>query len=394
MKTLRRTWAQIDLDHLEHNYRAIRAHLPTDCAFLGVMKADAYGHGAVPVSAALSELGAEYLAVSNLDEAVQIRRGGIRTPILILGYTPPECASLLAEYGISQAVFSLEYAEELNDNAAAAGVTLPIHVKLDSGMGRLGFSCKHGESDTLDAVSAVAQMPHLCPEGIFTHFAVADGGEAGGAYTAEQYARFCRTVDALAARGVHFAICHCANSAALLDYPDYHLDMVRAGIVLYGVSPSAQTQGMPPLCPVMSLRAVIAQIKDLKKGDTVSYGCTFCAPRDMRVAVVPVGYADGYLRRCSERGAYLLIRGKRAPIVGRVCMDQLMLDVTDIENVSTSDIVTVLGRDGEETVTADTLAEISGTIPYEILCSVGERVPRFYLSGGRVVQIKDNIVQD
>lgn len=390
----KRFWAEIDMDAARENVRLLRECLSPSTRLCCVVKANAYGHGAPMLARLYEEMGVDFFAVSNVEEAMQLRRHGIEKKILILGYTPAECAPLLAEYGISQTVFSYEYAEELNAHAADAGVSLPIHVKLDSGMGRLGFDCKHGSDDTVNAVARVAAMPHLCPEGIFTHFALADGGEEGKAYTDRQYRSFCETVDALTARGVHFPICHAANSAGLLDFPDYRLDMVRAGIVLYGIAPSAQTRSMPPLRPVMSLRAVISQVKELCEGDTVSYGCTFRAPRNMRIAVVPVGYADGYLRRCGEGGAYMLLHGKRAPIVGRICMDQLMLDVSAIPEAKASDVITVIGEDGDEAITADRLAELSGTIPYEILCSVGERVPRFYLSGGRVMHIKDNIIEE
>jgi alanine racemase len=389
----KRFWAEIDMDAARENFRLLRAGLAPNVKLCCVVKANAYGHGAPYLARAYAEMGADFFAVSNIEEAMQLRRHGVEQKILILGYTPAECAPLLAEYGISQTVFSLEYAEELARFAALAGVSLPIHIKLDSGMGRLGFSCRHGESEAIDEIVRVAAMPHLCPEGIFTHFALADGGEDGEGYTKEQYACFCAAVDALSARGVHFPICHCANSAAMLDFAEGHLDMVRAGIVLYGVAPSREMRHMPPLRPVMSLRAVISQVKTLRAGDTVSYGCVFRAPRDMRIAIVPVGYADGYLRRNGEAGAYMLLHGKRAPIVGRICMDQLMLDVSDIPNVAPSDEVTVLGSDGEEIITAEALAEMTGTIPYEILCGVGERVPRFYLSGGQVLHIKDNIIE-
>ncbi len=389
----KRFWAEIDMDAARENFRQLRAMLAPETRLCCVVKANAYGHGAPYLATCYEELGADFFAVSNIEEAMQLRRHGIEKKILILGYTPAECAPLLAEYGISQTVFSAEYAEELEAFAASAGVSLPIHVKLDSGMGRLGFSCRHGESETLDEIVRVAAMPHLCPEGIFTHFALADGGEAGRAYTEEQYRCFRAAVETLAARGVHFSICHCANSAAMLDFADGRLDMVRAGLVLYGVAPSKEVKNLPPLRPVMSLRAVISQVKSLRAGDTVSYGCTFRAPRDMRIAIVPVGYADGYLRRNGEGGAYMLLHGKRAPIVGRICMDQLMLDVSDIPDAAPSDVVTVIGTDGEETITADMLSALTGTIPYEILCGVGERVPRFYLSGGRVVHIKDNIIE-
>ena len=391
----KRFWAEIDMDAARENYRMLRGALPFDTRLCCVVKANAYGHGALPLASLYESLGADFFAVSNVEEAMQLRRGGIGGKILILGYTPAECAPLLAEYDISQTVFSYEYAEELARFAARAGARLPIHVKLDSGMGRLGFSCKHGaaDADALDEVVRVSEMPSLIPEGIFTHFALADGGEEGEEYTAQQYRCFCEAVDALAARGVRFPIRHCANSAAMLDFGNYGMDMARAGIVLYGVVPSSEIRNKLPLRPVMALRAVISQIKELSAGDAGSYGCTFRAPHAMRVAVVPVGYADGYLRRSGEGGAYMLLHGKRAPIVGRICMDQLMLDVTDISEAAPSDVVTVIGRDGDEEITAEMLAAINQTIPYEILCGVGERVPRFYNSKGEIVHIKDNIIE-
>lgn len=391
----KRFWAEIDMDAARENYRLLRNALPSDTRLCCVVKANAYGHGALPLASLYKALGSDFFAVSNVEEAMQLRRGGIGGKILILGYTPTECAPLLAEYDISQTVFSYEYAAELAHFAAQAGVRLPIHIKLDSGMGRLGFSCKHGaaDADVLDEIARVSAMPSLIPEGIFTHFALADGGEVGETYTAQQYQCFCDAVDALAARGVRFPIRHCANSAAMLDFSDHCMDMVRAGIVLYGVLPSSEIRNRLPLRPVMALRAVISQIKELSAGDAVSYGCVFRAPRAMRVAVVPVGYADGYLRRSGEGGAYMLLHGKRAPIVGRICMDQLMLDVTDIPEAAPSDVVTVIGRDGDEEITAAMLARINQTIPYEILCGIGERVPRFYISEGEIVHIKDNIIE-
>ena len=390
----KRFWAEIDMDAVAENYRILRGALSADTKLCCVVKANAYGHGALPLAMLYEKLGADFFAVSNIEEAMQLRRGGIGGKILILGYTPTECAPLLAEYGISQAVFSYEYATQLAHFADKAGVRLPIHVKLDSGMGRLGFSCKHGDvdGDALDEIVRVAAMPSLIPEGIFTHFAIADGGEAGEDYTAQQHRCFCEAVDVLAARGVIFPMRHCANSAAMLDFGKYHMDMVRAGVVLYGALPSGQIRNSLPLHPVMSLRTVISQIKDLATGDAVSYGCAFRAPRPMRVAVVPVGYADGYLRRNGEGGGYMLLHGKRAPIIGRICMDQLMLDVSDIPEAAPSDVVTVLGKDGDAVITAEELARTNLTIPYEILCSVGERVPRFYIANGHIVHIKDNII--
>ena len=391
----KRFWAQIDLDCARYNYQKIRQALKPTTALCCVVKANAYGHGAVGMSRLYQELGADWFAVSNIEEAMQLRQNGIVKPILILGYTSPECAGMLGALGLSQAVFSEEYGKALAARAEEAGVAVKIHIKLDSGMGRLGFSCKHGEEDLpqLEAAAELCRGEYLIPEGVFTHFAVSDGGAAGQAYTRAQYRSFCRAVDYFADNGVSFSVRHCANSAAILDFPEYQMDMVRAGIVLYGLSPSQEMQASPELLPVMSLHAVISLVKEIEPGDAVSYGCVFRADRKTRIATVPVGYADGYLRSNSEAGMYMLVHGKPAPIVGRICMDQLMLDVTHIPDVRAGDAVTVIGADGDCRITAEDIAGRNGTIPYEILCAVGERVPRFYLQGGRIAFVKDSIVE-
>ena len=388
----KRFWAEIDMDAARENFLRLRALLPTDTHLCCVIKANAYGHGALPLARQYESTGATHFAVSNIEEALQLRLGGIEGEILILGYTPTDCATLLAEHRLVQTVFSLDYATELSQAAQAADVCLSIHLKLDSGMGRLGFLC--GAEDIEDQIAQACALPNLLAEGIFTHFAMADCGAEGEEYTIRQHRIFEQVLCRLAARGLRFPICHCANSASLLDYPEYHMDMVRAGVVLYGVLPSGAVKSEISLRPVMSLRAVLSMVKDLRAGECVSYGCTFCAPKDMRVATVPVGYADGYWRSNAENGGYLLVRGHRAPIVGRICMDQLMLDVTDIPDAAMGDVATVIGEDGDECITVEALAERNGTIPYEVVCGVGERVPRFYLSDGKIVGVKDNIVSE
>jgi alanine racemase len=390
----KRFWAEIDMDAAKENFLCIRSLVGSKNKLCCVVKANAYGHGALYLSRLYEELRADLLAVSNIEEAMQLRREGITLPILILGYTPVECARYLAEYGLTQTVYSYEYAKSLNENLAALGqdTCISIHIKLDSGMGRIGFSCKDGVD--LKDVEAVVSMENFIPEGIFTHFALADGGDEGEKYTREQYERFSNYIKRLEEKGIDFPIKHCSNSAAILDFSEYAMDSVRAGIVLYGYAPSNDMRKKLALKPVMSLRAVVSHVKDITEGEAVSYGCTFVADKKMRIATVPVGYADGYLRSNGMNGGYMLVRGKRANIVGRVCMDQLMLDVTDIDGVCMGDTVTVIGRDGDEEISADMIAERNGTIPYEILCGVGERVPRFYISGGEVVKIKDNIILD
>ncbi len=388
----RRVWAEIDLDALEHNYRQIRSRLAEKTKVCCVIKANAYGHGAPAVATLYEQLGADCLAVSNIEEAIQLRRANIRLPILILGYTPAPCVGELVKHQFTQCIYSYEYAKILSDCAAREGVTLDVHLKLDTGMGRIGF--RYGgdvaDDESLDEMMRVCSLPFLSVQGIFTHFSVADDGEDGQAFSNVQYGRFCEAVRELEARGVRFAVKHCANSAALMEYPDVHMDMVRAGIVLYGLHPSDRISNKLHLIPAMTLKSVVSHVKTVYAGESISYGRTFIAERDMKVATVPIGYADGYRRFNADKGASLLVRGKVAPIVGRICMDQLMVDISHIPNVCLGDEVTVFGR--SPAMTADEIARLGGTIGYEILCAVGVRVPRVYLRGRTVVDIQDHLL--
>ena len=388
----KRFWAEIDMNAAEKNFNVIKSKLNEKTKLCCVVKANAYGHGAVYLSKLYEKLGADFFAVSNIEEAMQLRNNGITTPILILGYTPTSCASILAENNISQSVFSYSYAKELSKCAKADGVRVKIHIKLDSGMGRIGFECIHENANMIDSIVEVCNMEGLCPEGIFTHFALADDGEDGSVFTKLQYDRFIRATEELQEKGITFEIKHCANSATTFEYPEYHLDMVRVGVVLYGVAPSKKVRGCEELVPVMSLKSVISMIKVIEPGDTVSYGCTFVAKQKTKIATAPVGYADGFWRSNSENGTQMLIRGQRVNIVGRVCMDQLMLDVTDVKGVREGDYITLIGTDKGETITAEDLAQNNGTIGYEMVCAIGERVPRFYIKDHDIVFVKDNIV--
>lgn len=385
----RRTWAEIDLDSARKNYLAVRGATPAGAKVCCVIKANAYGHNAVTLGALYESLGADFLAVSNIEEALQLRRHGISLPVLILGYTDEGCARLLAENNISQCVYSYEYAKALSKSANACGVKIKIHIKLDTGMGRIGFLCRGGKSE-LDRALEVCREDCFITEGIFTHFPVADEGEDGREYTGEQFRLFCDAADYLEKNGVSFDLRHCANSAAAASYPEYALDMVRAGLVLYGMCPSEKVS-FPELAPVMSVHSVISHIKTVFPGESISYGCEYCAKGQMTVATVPIGYADGFLRSNYKAPYSLLVNGKRAPIVGRVCMDQLMLDVTGIE-CKAGDRVTVFGA--AEGNTAGDIARLNGTINYEILCSVGERVPRAIVSGGEIIGWKDPIFDE
>ena len=383
---LKRTWADINMDASDHNFRAIRNALKPGVKMCCVVKADAYGHGAPMVAREYQRLGADWFAVSNLEEAIQLRRCAITRPILILGYTPPQNAEELSELNISQTVLSLDYARQLSRYAQEANVTVNIHLKVDTGMSRIGFLYQNPERDgaSLDEMETAARLPGLAPEGIFTHFAVSDDGDQGENFTLAQYDCFRKAVEAMEARGLHFAVRHCANSGAVLDYPELQLDMVRPGIILYGMEPSESIRHPLDLQPAMELKTVISQKKKIPAGATVSYGRTFTASQGTVVATVPIGYADGYPRHFSGK-AQMLVRGKRAPIIGRVCMDQLMLDVTEIPGVEEGDVVTVFGRDGEAFLPVDELAALNDTIHYEMVCLVGKRVPRIDWKHGKQI---------
>lgn len=392
MKTLKRTWAEVSLDNLEHNYRAIKNHIPEGCRFLGVMKADAYGHGAVPLSHALCELGAEYLAVSNLEEAIQLRRGGVRAPMLILGYTPASFADTMVFMDITQEVHSLEYAKELDTALAGTNYILNVHLKLDTGMTRIGFFAYDHER-TLPELLEVCGLPHLHVEGVFTHFCVADSkAPEDEAFTRTQYARFTAMLDALAAHGIRPELRHCASSGATILYPELALDMVRPGIATYGHAPSEDAEGILDLRPLMTVRTTVAQLREIPAGTSISYGRTYTAERDMRVAVLPIGYADGLLRDLSGKVSFR-IRGKMARSVGRICMDMCMVDVSEIPGIRVGDEAALFGYDTDGTLLpCERIAQQAGTISYEILCGISKRIPRIYMQDGREQEILQYIV--
>ena len=391
MDYLKRTWAEISLDNLNHNYHALREKLPSECRFLGVVKADAYGHGAVPVSRHLKELGAEFLAVSNFEEATQLRCNGIRGPILILGYTPVKYAEDLAKMGIRQEVHSLEYARALNERLKGLHRRLRVHIKLDTGMSRLGFFA-YDHEQTVDELKEVARMDNLLIEGVFTHFPVADSIDgADENFTRTQFERFTSMLTTLQGVGIKPEIRHCCNSGASILYPEYAMDMIRPGIATYGVLPSGDLRGRIDLKPVMSLRSTIFQIRDFEPNITVSYGRTYTTRDPERIAVVGIGYADGLSRSFSNNISFLL-HGKRVPQVGRICMDMCMIDISKVPEAQVNDVVTVFGEDGGDEIEVESLSNRLNTIPYEILCGINKRIPRIYLDGEDQTEILQYIV--
>ena len=371
-------WALVDLDAMQSNLALIQKTVgaPVCC----VVKADAYGHGAIQVSRKLEQLGADYLAVSSLDEARELRHAGITLPILILGHTPSEMVPQLISYHITQAVSAMAKAEEYSAEAQKCGGTLRVHIKVDTGMSRLGFLVRgeHFESG-VNAIAAACALPGLDAEGIFTHFAVSDmDGAEYEAYTREQFGVFTRVLDALAAKGRTFRIRHCTNSGALTRYPEMYLDMVRPGIALYGEGSDAERLGLKP---VMRLKTSISTIKVFDPDTTVSYGRTFRTEGKTRIGVLPVGYADGFFRGLSNRASVQTDYGP-APIRGRICMDMCMVDLTDLPEVKVGDTVELFGQ----RQSVGSLAALLDTIPYELTCAVNKRVPRVYMENGQEIE--------
>jgi len=364
----RPVWTEIDLSAIAHNIRKIRSLLSINTRLCAVVKADAYGHGAVPVGQTVLEAGADQLAVAILSEGLELRRAGITAPILVLGYTPPVQASIVVKNELSQTVFSWQMAKALSDAAIFSDKKVKVHLKIDTGMSRIGILPK----DAADFAASVASLPNVEIEGVYTHFATADSSNKD--FCRKQFACFQEVLAAIAGRGIHVSIRHCANSAATIDIPETHLDMVRTGIIIYGLLPSTEVEKKIELLPAMKFKAQVAYMKELSSGTPISYGCTYITDSPRRIVTLPLGYADGWSRMLSNKGM-VLIQGQRAPLVGRICMDQCMADVTDIPNVSLDDEVLLFG--GQD-LPVEEVAEQVGTINYELVCMIGKRVPRFY----------------
>ncbi|MDR2933438.1 MAG: alanine racemase [Oscillospiraceae bacterium] len=389
---LRRSWAVVNLNNVAHNFTALKRVLTPGCKVMAAVKADAYGHGDKYIADQLVRLGVDWFGVSNLEEALSLREQGIYHPILIFGVTPPENVRQLNEYNLTQSIYSLPYARELHAAAQAAGVGIQVHIKIDMGMSRLGFVLDNGFAEiSAGEIKEVCRMPRFQAQGIFTHFACADErNDDSMAYTRGQYRKFCALIARLEQEGVTFSIRHCCNSAGAIGYPDMHMDMVRPGIVLYGLSPSDDCAGMIDLKPAMELYSCVSMVKEIADGTPVSYGRCYTAHRKTKVATVAIGYADGYERELTNK-ARMLVRGQYANVIGRVCMDQLMLDVTHIDGVAAGDVVTIVGEDGGRRLTFDEMAALSGSINYEKVCLIGKRVPRIYRQDGKDIGVVDYI---
>lgn len=375
MEKSRGVWAEIDLKAIAHNVRELRRITSPQAGLMAVVKANGYGHGAAQVARAALENGASRLAVATLGEAIRLRREGIGVPIMIFGYTPEYLLDQVLEYDIIQTVFSEAGAAALSEAAVKAGKRTKVHLKIDTGMGRIGF---RAVEDPLKDILSLAKLPGLEIEGIFSHFAVADCRDK--AYTEAQFELFMKITQSLAAAGLEIPLRHICNSAGIIELPEAHLDLVRPGISIYGYYPSNEVdRSKLSLKPAMTLKCEVALLKEVGPGSSISYGCTYQTKAGEIVATLPIGYADGYTRLFSSK-AEVLIKGTKAPIIGRVCMDQCMARVSHIEGIKAGDEVILMGSQSEQHITADDLAELIGTISYEILCMISERVPRVYIS--------------
>ena len=385
MKTYSRVYAKIDLDAVTYNMEQMKQRVNGNTKIMAVIKSDGYGHGAVQVAEVLEKY--DYIwgfAVATLDEAVVLRTEGIKKPILVLGCIFPDQYLEMLDNDIRMNVYTEEMAKEISYMARREGKTAYLHIKLDTGMARLGFAVN---DESVDAIARISKLPNVNMEGVFTHFAKAD--ETDKTFTENQISQFVMMMEKLRERGVTFPYEHCANSAAIIDVEDARFDIVRAGISTYGLYPSDEVKkDAVHLKPALALKSHVAFVKEIEAGTPVSYGGTFVAEKKMKIATVPVGYGDGYPRSLSGKG-YVLIRGKKANILGRICMDQFMVDVTDIEGVSFGDKVTLIGRDGNESISVECLSELSGRFNYEFICALGKRIPRVYVKNGKIAEQVD-----
>lgn len=379
----KRTWAEVDLDAVAHNIREIRKITNKEAQIMAVVKADAYGHGFLETTKTLLDNGADRLAVAVLQEGKQLRKSGVDVPILILGASAPEDAEDLIEFGITPTVFDYEFAKALSDTAKKRGTVTKVHIKLDTGMTRIGFVINDEDNtEIINTIIKISKLPYIEIEGIFSHFSTSD--EYDSAYTLMQFDRFMGVVNALEEKGLKIPIRHICNSAGIMMYPQMHLDMVRPGVILYGMYPSNEVdKSRLNLIPAMTIKSTLTLVKEVEAGRGVSYGKEYITDKTTKIATVPIGYADGYLRKIAKKGK-MLVNGTEVPIIGRICMDQCMIDVTNVHNIDKGDEVIVFGKDK---ITIDDLAEWLETINYEIACIVGKRIPRIYTKNGKAVKV-------
>jgi alanine racemase len=374
------TWAEIDLDAIDFNVRSIKRHVGKEVKVIAVVKAGAYGHGAIPVARTALKAGAEMLAVHRTIEGVELRQAGIESPILIMGHTPPDGAEMTAVWRLTPSLANLESAIAFSSHALALGTTVPVHVKVDTGMNRYGLL----PGELVDFLLALRKLPGIFLEGLYTHFATADWADQ--TFTHHQLEVFNSVRQAIAQAGVDVPLFHAANSAATMRLPEAHFDAVRTGIAIYGMNPSTEWPPAFEIHPALSVKSRVSRIHELSTGACVGYGCTFVAHKPTRAALVPIGYGDGFHRALSNKSS-VLVGGRRAPIIGRVSMDQIVVDIDGLPEVRQDDEVVILGEQGQECIRAEEVAELSGTINYEVTTSLLPRVTRVYRKGGQVIQV-------
>ncbi len=378
-----RVTANIDLDAICSNIINTRKLIKNSTKIMAIIKADGYGHGAVPIAKALDGI-VDAFGIAILEEGIELRRAGIKKPLLILGYTPKEQFKELVRYDITPTVFQYSTAEELSKEALKQNKTANIHIKLDTGMSRIGYSDK---IESIHEIKKIAMLEGIRIEGLFSHFACAD--ETDKTSSRNQLERYLAFIKQLEALGIEIPVKHISNSAGIIDLPEAQLDMVRSGISTYGLYPSEEVnKDRLELKPAMEIKTHVSYVKDVDTGVGVSYGSTYVTAKQTKIATIPVGYGDGYPRILSSKGR-ILIHGKSAPIIGRICMDQFMVDVTDIENVKQGDTVTLIGKDGNEFISVEEIADMAYSFNYELICNVGKRIPRIYYDKGRIIDIKE-----
>lgn len=372
---MRAAWLEINTNALRKNIRNLKKCIDNDVEFMGVIKADAYGHGAIKVSEILMEEGIQRFAVVMVEEGIHLRENNMQNPILVLGHTPSEDYTKIIDYDLMPAIYKYSQAYELNEIAKEKNKVVKIHIKMDTGMGRLGFM---PEVESIDDIKKINLLSNITIEGIYTHLSTAD--QKNNPYVFEQFEKFKFVLNELDKKGVHIPIKHVANSAATINFKEMHLNMVRPGTSIYGLYPGPEMKQNPiiELEPVMSLKAKLVHIKALDEGSSISYGRTFIANRPSKIGIIPMGYVDGVFRKLANTG-FVLINGKRCPIVGTICMDQFMVDLTEVNHVELGDEVVILGSQGDEKISAEEIGDIAGTISIEVVTRIGKRVPVLYI---------------